>query len=77
MGTVNDWKLIKIKLVKLLDFKDRLNQYNIQKWFDNLNIFIDNCILSIEGCGGDTNIDYWKKFIVTLMNLDIPEDYHT
>lgn len=69
LGTITDWKKIYENLDKILDFKVEHSNYNLEDWFLELKLFIDEFIKAKKGY---IDVNYWSKFIYINKNIKEP-----
>lgn len=62
LGTLDDWLLIKLNLIKLKSFHQYVKHLNILKWYNDLDNLIDHFIDVKQGI---VNKQYWSEFIKT------------
>jgi hypothetical protein len=60
-GTVDDWKLLRSKVDRLVEFDDKKKTLST-KWVPALRKIVDNFVLSAE-YGSEQNLDFWDSVV--------------
>ncbi|AQQ79921.1 hypothetical protein LbFV_ORF1 [Leptopilina boulardi filamentous virus] len=71
VGTVDDWTLIKGKLLYLEKYIKIFPQYDLENWIIRLNIFADNCIKALSNNIDVTNINADDDYVLYFKNFCI------